>query len=250
VKVARRAAITKTIQLQTPPKNGQHFAMQAERRGVSEGLLEMPKQPIRGSTMKTKLSLKKALQPVPLRRVEEADATMESGNVIEVAPVVLHLKKILVPYDFSGFSTKALNYALKFAEQFDAAVLAVHVLQPIPILPTDVLAVPPIPDITGDQLPAIDARLRKLCRRAATTHHLTVTPLVVVGNPYEKIVETAEAENIDLIIIATHGYTGFKHFCMGSTAERVVRHAPCPVLVVRDKERDFVGSKSRRPTKT
>jgi universal stress protein A len=189
--------------------------------------------------MKTKLNLKKARRPVPLRRLEKADATTESGNVIEVAPVVLHLKRILVPYDFSGFSTKALNYALKFAEQFDAAVLAVHVLQPIPILPTDMLTVPPVPDTTGDQLPAIDARLRKLCRRVATTHHLNVTSLVVVGTPYERIVETAEAEN-----------TGLKHFYMGSTAERVVRHAPCPVLVVRDKERDFVESKRRRRSET
>jgi nucleotide-binding universal stress UspA family protein len=200
--------------------------------------------------MKRKLSLKKAPRPAPLHRVAEVDAAMESGNVIEVAPVVLHLEKILVPYDFSSFSTKALNYALKFAEQFNAAVLAVHVVQPIPILPTDVLAAPPIPDTTGDQLPAIDSRLRKLCRRAATTHHLNVTSLVVVGNPYERIVETAASENADLIVIATHGYTGLKHFYMGSTAERVVRHAPCPVLVVRDKERDFVDSKRRGRSKT
>jgi nucleotide-binding universal stress UspA family protein len=200
--------------------------------------------------MKTKLSPKKALRPVPLRRVAKADAALESSNVIEVAPVVLHLKKILVPYDFSGFSTKALNYALKFAEQFDAAVLAVHVVQPIPILPTDVLAAAPIPDLTGDQLPAINSRLGKLCRRAATTHHLTVTPLVVVGTPYERIVAIAESENADLIVIATHGYTGLKHIYMGSTAERVVRHAPCPVLVVRDRERDFVDSKRRGRSKT
>jgi len=200
--------------------------------------------------MKRKLSLKEAPRPAPLHRVAKVDAAMESGNVIEVAPVVLHLKKILVPYDFSSFSTKALNYALKFAEQFDAAVLAVHVVQPIPILPTDVLAAPPIPDTTGDQLPAIDSRLRKLCRRVATTHHLNVTPLVVVGTPYERIVEIAESENADLIVIATHGYTGLKHSYMGSTAERVVRHAPCPVLVVRDKERDSVDSKRRGRSKT
>jgi universal stress protein A len=200
--------------------------------------------------MKTKLSLKKALRPVPTPRVPEADTVMESGDVIEVAPVVLHLKKVLVPYDFSSFSTKALSYALKFAEQFNAAVLAVHVVQPIPVLPTDVLATPPLPDTTGDQLPAIDSRLKRLCRRVATTHHLNVTPLVVVGTPYERIVEIAESENADLIVIATHGYTGLKHFYMGSTAERVVRHAPCPVLVVRDKERDFVESKRRRRSKT
>jgi nucleotide-binding universal stress UspA family protein len=174
---------------------------------------------------------------------------MDAGNVIELAPVVLHLKKILVPFDFSAFSTKALNYALQFARQFDASVVVMHVLQPIQILPTDGMALPSVLDTTGDQLPPIESKLKKLCRRAATTQRLTVSPLVVIGNPYEKIVETAEQENIDLIIIATHGYIGFKRFYMGSTAERVVRHAPCPVLVVREKERDFVESKSGRRSK-
>jgi nucleotide-binding universal stress UspA family protein len=61
------------------------------------------------------------------------------------------------------------------------------------------------------------------------------------GKPYEEIVKVAKAEEVELIVIATHGYTGFKHFMLGSTAERVVRTAPCPVLVVREKERDFVS---------
>jgi universal stress protein A len=63
---------------------------------------------------------------------------------------------------------------------------------------------------------------------------------ISMGNPYEEIVKVAKAEAVELIVIATHGYTGFKHFFMGSTAERVVRIAPCPVLVVREKEVDFV----------
>jgi len=59
------------------------------------------------------------------------------------------------------------------------------------------------------------------------------------GLPSHEIVEAAKDLDIDLIIIATHGYTGWKHFCIGSTAERVVRAAPCPVLVVREKEHQF-----------
>ena len=60
------------------------------------------------------------------------------------------------------------------------------------------------------------------------------------GIASHQIVEAAKDFDVDLIVIATHGYTGWKHFCIGSTAERVVRAAPCPVLVVRDKEHEFV----------
>jgi nucleotide-binding universal stress UspA family protein len=55
-------------------------------------------------------------------------------------------------------------------------------------------------------------------------------------------VETAKALKMDLIIIATHGHTGLAHVLLGSTTERVVRHAPCPVLVVRGKEREYVSA--------
>jgi nucleotide-binding universal stress UspA family protein len=64
-----------------------------------------------------------------------------------------------------------------------------------------------------------------------------------LGTPYEEIVKVAKEMEVDLIVIATHGYTGLKHFLLGSTAERVVRLAPCPVLVVRAEERDFVSQK-------
>jgi nucleotide-binding universal stress UspA family protein len=61
-----------------------------------------------------------------------------------------------------------------------------------------------------------------------------------VGLASHEIVEAAKELNVDLIVIATHGYTGWKHLCIGSTAERVVRAAPCPVFVVREKEHEFV----------
>ena len=60
------------------------------------------------------------------------------------------------------------------------------------------------------------------------------------GIAWHEIVEAAKELDVDLIVTATHGYTGWKHFCIGSTAERVVRSAPCPVLVVREKEHEFV----------
>jgi nucleotide-binding universal stress UspA family protein len=63
--------------------------------------------------------------------------------------------------------------------------------------------------------------------------NVEVTRHVVVGVPYEKIIETAEAEHVNLIVMATHGRTGLSHLVLGSVAERVVRLAPCPVLTVR-----------------
>ena len=71
------------------------------------------------------------------------------------------------------------------------------------------------------------------------THGVATKTMLRTGLPAHEIVEAAKELDTDLIIIATHGYTGWKHFCIGSTAERVVRAAPCPVLVVREKEHQF-----------
>ena len=69
---------------------------------------------------------------------------------------------------------------------------------------------------------------------------MKIETLQRLGVPYEEIVDVATELAVDLIVIATHGYTTLKHFLLGSTTERVVRLAPCPVLVVREGERDFV----------
>ena len=66
--------------------------------------------------------------------------------------------------------------------------------------------------------------------------NLDVARLVAVGTPYRTIIETAEAEHVDLIVMATAGRTGFSHLVMGSIAERVVRTASCPVLTIRPRE--------------
>jgi nucleotide-binding universal stress UspA family protein len=83
-------------------------------------------------------------------------------------------------------------------------------------------------------------KLAKVAHRAREAE-VAVRTEICQGTPYEGIVNVAKAEEVELIVIATHGYTGFRHFLLGSAAERVVRTAPCPVLVVREKERDFVS---------
>jgi nucleotide-binding universal stress UspA family protein len=91
-------------------------------------------------------------------------------------------------------------------------------------------------------MPAAKATANQICKEEKINPQLIRETLVQEGISYQEIVETAKALKMDLIIIATHGRTGLANVLLGSTTERVVRHAPCPVLVVRDKEREFVSA--------
>lgn len=155
-------------------------------------------------------------------------------DTVELVSARLNIKRILVPTDFSDASRKALRYAQKFAEQFGASLTLLYVLEPFRY---DGLAVPSV-----DVKPVLKNVTNKLATLAQEEIEelVPVNPLVQTGNPYQEIVTAARERNIDLIIISTHGYTGLKHLWLGSTAERVVRHAPCPVLVVREREHEFV----------
>jgi universal stress protein A len=149
----------------------------------------------------------------------------------------LTLNKILVPVDFSEFSLKAAHYAVCFAEQFGATINLFYALeQPSYISGTDGIVIT-LPE--GELVRHAQEKLR-----AIASNELKMTGSVKlevrVGRPYEEIVKYAKEMQIDLIIIATHGYTGLKHAFLGSTTERVVQHAPCPVLVVREKEHEFI----------
>src|SRR5438046_2829865 len=83
-------------------------------------------------------------------------------------------------------------------------------------------------------------KLDLLCKREAIKPRLIEKTLVRFGKPFQEICDAARGLKVDLIVISTHGYTGLKHAVLGSTAERVVRHAPCPVFVVREQEHEFV----------
>src|SRR5881394_761489 len=149
----------------------------------------------------------------------------------------LKLKKVLVPIDFSEPSLKALQYAVAFAGQFGASICLVHVVEPASFL-NDVHNVP-LAVSDRETANKLHHKLVMLARKEVDP--LTpVHPLVCIGKPFDEIVRTAKTFQADLIIIATHGRTGFKRAFLGSTAERVVQHAHCPVLVVRQKENDFV----------
>jgi len=149
------------------------------------------------------------------------------------------LKKILVPIDFSDCSKKALKYALPLAKQHGATITLFYV-------------VPGLPQAVGDygtaDYPTLEADLRATAEKELDqllVHELggKVPGETVVGSgsPSISIIELAKNMPADIIIISTHGRTGLKHVLLGSVAEHVVRHAPCPVLVVREREHEFLA---------
>jgi nucleotide-binding universal stress UspA family protein len=149
----------------------------------------------------------------------------------------LRLKKILVPIDFSPPSKNAFKYAVRFAEEFGGELTLLHVLEPQSM--TGLLAIPEATGFVESDIVAAGKNLRSLAGSVRNARIERPHWKVRAGLPSHEIVEVAKELDVDLIIVATHGYTGWKHFCIGSTAERIVRAAPCPVLVVREKQHEF-----------
>ncbi len=152
---------------------------------------------------------------------------------------VLELGRILVPLDFSAHAMKALRYAVAFARLFRARLILMHVTEPI-VYPSDFGYVP-LPPNTLEENFQRDARDRL---EAVAAEHaasgVTCEVVLRLGKPYQEIAATAREYQVDLVVITTHGYAGLTHVLLGSTAERVVRHSPCPVLVVRDQEAELI----------
>jgi len=137
----------------------------------------------------------------------------------------MEIRRILAPTDFSDPSLQAIAYAFELAQTFGAKLSLLHVIE-LPVYPMEVY--PLLEELEQDARTAL-ARLLPEAEGA----HVDITHLVEIGLPYQKILQTAAAEKVDLIVIATHGRTGLSHLVLGSVAERVVRLAPCPVLTVR-----------------
>jgi len=152
------------------------------------------------------------------------------------------IKKILVPIDFSDYSKNALKYAIEFAEIFGAKIFLVYVIEPM-IYPTDFsIGQVAIPAVENDMSTRAEVELNNLVK--AEINGRTESQIIIKsGKPFIEIIEAAAELDIDLIIIATHGHTGVEHLLFGSTAEKVVRKAPCPVLTLREPIKGFKYSK-------
>ena len=148
------------------------------------------------------------------------------------------IKKVLVPIDFSDYSKSALKYAVNFAKSFNAEIILVYVVEPIIYPPDFSMGQIAMPSINTEWDDRAKDELQKLAK-SEIADIANVKTVIKTGKPFVEIIETAKEENIDLIIIATHGHSGVEHILFGSTAEKVVRKAPCPVLTLREPIKGF-----------
>jgi nucleotide-binding universal stress UspA family protein len=145
------------------------------------------------------------------------------------------IRTILLTTDFSDTSKKAFEPALTLAQRFGAKIVLAYVEEDrLPPLVIEYMAVG-VEEILGQQREIASDRLNEL---AATLPADVgeVETVVALGTPHVEIVRLAEEHEADLIVMATHGRGYISHAILGSTAERVLRRAPCPVLVVRDPD--------------
>lgn len=149
-----------------------------------------------------------------------------------------NIKKILVPIDFSDYSKSALRYAVSFAKLFNSEMVLIYVVEPIIYPPDFSMGQIAIPSVNTEWDKTAIEHLEKLSKSEIPVN-IKVKALVKTGKPFVEIIETASEENVDLIIIATHGHSGVEHILFGSTAEKVVRKAPCPVLTLREPIKGF-----------
>ena len=141
-------------------------------------------------------------------------------------------KKILVPVDFSEFSQDALQAAAEIAELRHANLTVMHVMmEPQASVPYEVYI---DWQKVKDEI-KVDAEklLREMAGKAGFNGNGMTERVLVWGEPAKVITDAAQNENFDLIVMATHGRTGLPRLFLGSIAEKVIRHAPCPVLVMR-----------------
>ena len=163
----------------------------------------------------------------------KAVATTEFAQQETSAPVAAQIKRILVPVDFSDCSVHALRYAVSLAKLVDASLILLHVIDSLIAPPEMEFVHLNIKDFNAELEKHAQAKLTKLAREHIDPT-LPATPVLRHGAAWEQIKDAARERKADLIILGTHGHTGIKHMVLGSTAEKVVRLAGCPVLVVRD----------------
>jgi universal stress protein A len=141
-------------------------------------------------------------------------------------------EKILLATDFSDYSEVACDYALTLAETFGSSLYILHIINE----PVDLRGFY-VPNISFEQLEkeietGATEMLDKFCKENLKEFD-RYEKEIITGVPYEEIVRVAKEKEISMIVIGTHGRTGLDHLIFGSTAERVVRTAPCPVMTIR-----------------
>jgi nucleotide-binding universal stress UspA family protein len=144
-------------------------------------------------------------------------------------------KTILVPTDFSAFSERAFRKALDLSKSFAAKIHVLHVVRQLPLVVGDYwFDEPSVKRIQADIERASRVELARFVDKFPDAKGAAIELDVQSGVPYEQIVKDAAEKRIDLIVMAARGKTGVKEHLLGGTADRVIRHAACDVLIVRE----------------
>ncbi len=169
---------------------------------------------------------------------DQTGKRVASAPALQLTPNRFNLRKILVPVDFSPNCQESILYARHFAEQFGAEICLLHVVEPV-VVTNEFGYLPVLPnDLEEQRLEGAGKELRALAKSLGAG--VPVESKVLLGRAWKEITDAARTIPADLLIVSTHGYTGIQHALLGSVAEKIVRHAPCPVLVVRLGEHEFV----------
>ncbi len=144
------------------------------------------------------------------------------------------IKKILIATDGSDYTKEAVKKGLSLAKMLNAEVIGLYVvdISSIVPMPLDEASFPMIEFLRNEG----DDVLEKL-RKQAEDMGVRIRTMKKEGIPADEIVETAKKEDVDLIVIGTLGRSALEKLLLGSVAEKVIRHAPCPVLVIRTKKK-------------
>jgi len=149
-------------------------------------------------------------------------------------------ERILVPIDFSEHSKKTVSCAMKLASRDNALVQLLHVFQISDYVITPFARRKQQADQVKSQIDAAEQEARESLaafEQQFLNRGIRVEAYIRVGYPFDEIVAMADHFNVDLIVIGSHGYSGITRLLVGSTAERVVEHAACPVLVVKERRK-------------
>jgi nucleotide-binding universal stress UspA family protein len=144
------------------------------------------------------------------------------------------IRNIILGTDFSQASQNALRYAVWMTQTLKAELKLLHVFEPNSwMVPSPYYFTPGFEKWLESSLEKVELRGREALNELAKSLNIKAEPIFVQGNTGKEIVRVAAELNTDLLILGTHGYTGWNHLTLGSIAEFVVRHAPCPVLTVK-----------------
>lgn len=153
---------------------------------------------------------------------------------------MIAINKVLFPTDLSDAAAEAQLYACALAEQFDAELHILSVMQDVAMVSPDPNMPWVIPASSLDEIRTSLETALNAIPDPQWSHGKTIFRVLRTGTPFLEITKYAAEQDIDVIVVGTHGRSGLTHMLLGSTAERIVRKAPCPVLTVHPKGHQFI----------